>query len=80
MIDRVKPPKNRDESDTPHEEQQKKLLNFIKSENHTEKQPVHDRREAPAVGAEKRELEVRQPEERKARSEVSDESSLKSAS
>lgn len=74
MIDRVKPPKNRDESDTPHEEQQKKLPNFIKSESHTEKQPVHDRREAPVVSAEKREPEVRQPEERKARSEVFDES------
>ena len=66
VIDRVKPPKNRDESDTPHEEQQKKLPNFIKSESHTEKQPVHDRREAPVVSAEKREPEVRQPEERKA--------------
>lgn len=66
MIDRVKPPKNRDESDTPHKEQQKKLPNFIKSESHTEKQPVHDRREAPVVSAEKREPEVRQSEERKA--------------
>ncbi len=53
------------------------MPNFIKSESRTEKQPVHDRREAPVVSVEKREPEVRQPEARKARSEASDESKSK---
>ncbi len=68
VIDKVRTPKNRYEPDTSDDEQQKKLPGFIKSESPTEKQPVHDRREAPVASEEKREPEVWQPEEHKARS------------